>query len=489
MKKIGIFILILLFGVLFISCKGEKETFYKVNFNASKGGYISGLEQQTIKNGESTEVVKAVPEEDYEFVSWSDGDTNDKKIIKNVNSDITLTASFKKIIYEYPTIFILTENYQKITSKEEYVSCIITVNDNKNPEYNINDATAKIRGRGNSTWGMPKKPYRIKFDEKVDLFGNGEAKNWTLIANYVDPTGGLRNYLAYTIGSNFDDLLYTTSAKFAEIYINGEYQGLYLVCEQIEADKNRVDIDDKIPSSFDTNNISFIVELDNKHDETDVLGLDYFMLGKQPYSIKAPKTDGKDFNEDVCAFIKDYLDFCLLLIRNYTFEELEEYIDVESFADGYIIHELFSSIDVNYTSWYMSKDKNGRLTNAPIWDFDISVGNVDYNDFARYPNTLFASNNTWYKYLLRHDEFKEIVKEKINKYYDMIHEMVDSTIQDVMKYQGYFDNNFEKWETIGVYVWPNPKEIVAITTWTGQINFMREWLFNKLDYMKKIYCE
>ena len=53
----------------------------------------------------------------------------------------------------------------------------------------------------------------------------------------------------------------------------------------------------------------------------------------------------------------------------------------------------------------------------------------------------------------------------------------------------YYDKNFTKWQTLGHYVWPNPDEIVAITTWTGQINFMREWLFNKLDYMKKIYCE
>ena len=483
MKKIYIALLILLYSALLISCS-EKITNYKVNFIAGNGGYISGVEEQVIKNGEPTEVVKAVPEEDYEFVSWSDGDTNDKKIIENVNSDITLTASFKKIIYEYPTIFILTENYQKITSKEEYVSCIITVNDNKNPEYNINDAAAQIRGRGNSTWGMPKKPYRIKFDKKVDLFGNGEAKNWTLIANYVDPTGGLRNYLAYTIGSNFDNLLYTTSAKFAEIYINGEYQGLYLVCEQIEAGKTRVDIDDNID-----NKISFLVELDNKYDENDTENLDYFWMNDQPYSIKVPKTDSKDFNESECKRIKDYLQFCLNTIKNKKYEEVVKVIDVNSFADGYIIHELFSSIDVNWTSWYISKDKDGLLKNDPIWDFDISVGNVDYNDQARYPNTLFASNNTWYKYLLRHDEFKELVKEKINKYYDMIHEIVDSTILDVMKYQGYFDDNFEKWDTIGNYVWPNPKEIVAITTWNGQINFVREWLFNKLDYMKKIYCE
>lgn len=478
MKKILILFIILL-NLLLISCNNKT---YEVNFIAGDGGYISGIKNQIIEEDKNTQIVKAIPDEDYIFVSWSDGDTNPKKIIENVKVNITLKAIFKKMIYEYPSIYILTENYKRVSSKEEYVSCNISVIDNKNPEYSFDNIAAKIKGRGNSTWDMPKKPYRIKFNEKIDLFGNGEAKDWTLIANYVDPTGGLRNYLAYAIGTSFDDLPYTTTTQFAEVYLNNDYLGLYLVCEQIEVGTNRVEISDKI-----TNDISFLVELDNKHDSDAILNLDYFILNNQPYSIKAPKTDGKDFNENECKRIRDYLDFSLNIIKNKTYEEVLKYIDVNSFADGYIIHELFSSVDVNYTSWYLSKDKEGLITNATIWDFDISVGNVDYNDQARFPNKLYAVNNTWYKYLLRHDEFNNLVKTKINKYYDIIHEIVESSISDIMNYKKYYDRNFAKWQTIGIYVWPNPKEIVTIKTWEGQIEFVKNWLYFKLDYMKLIY--
>ena len=435
MKKLLSLFIILVLSLLFLSCKNnnieDNINYYEINFIASSGGTILGKTTQIVKEGNKTDPVKAIPLDGYEFDHWSYNDTrSDKIIIEDLKDNLTVTAFFKEIIYKYPEIFIITEGNKNITSKEEYLNCIITVSDEKDPEYNLNNIEAKIKGRGNSTWGMPKKPYRIKFNEKVDLFGNGKNKDWTLIANYCDPSL-IRNYLAYSIASKFDDLPYTTSFKYAELYINGEYQGLYLVCEQIEAGKNRVDIDDKIGLE-----LSFLVELDYRIlDENKKEGLDYFYISNQPYGIKSPKTDKEGFTEEECKRIKDYLNFCLNTIKNKKYEDIVNYIDVNSFADGYIIHELFSSIDVNFSSWYMCKDNGGKLTNAPIWDFDISAGNVDYNDQARFPDRLFAVNNTWYKYLLRHDEFKKLVSEKLNKYYDMIKYIIDLEIENVLIYK------------------------------------------------------
>ena len=460
-----------------------KAKTYRVAFAASEGGYISGTDIQEVKEGGSSKVVKAVANEGYEFVSWNDGSKDEKKIVDNVSQDAVYVATFRKIIYEYPSIFIVTEGYKNVTSKETYLNCTITVDDHKNPEYSLDRVDAKIKGRGNSTWDKPKKPYRIKFNKKVDLFGNGANKDWTLIANYVDPSL-IRNYLAYSIGERFDHIPFTTSTQFTKVYLNGNYQGLYLVCEQIETGKNRVEIDDSL-----NDNVSFLLELDYRIlDEGKTEGLDYFKVEGQPYGIKAPKTDEEGFTTTDCAKIKSYLELCMNIVKNRTYVEVCAFLDVDTFADGYIIHELFSSIDVNFSSWYICKDKDSKLMNGPIWDFDISAGNVDYNDQARYSNKLFASNNTWYKYLLKFPEFKALVKEKLIEYYGIIRETIDEKIAEVMIYQDYFEENFLKWKILGKYEWPNPPEIVAINTWVGQVEFVREWLFKKLDYMFTVYC-
>ena len=315
------------------------------------------------------------------------------------------------------------------------------------------------------------------------MFGSEyKAKSWTLIANYVDPSL-IRNYLAYEIGSNLDDLEFTTTTQFANVYVNGNYQGLYLICEQIETGKNRVEIDDSLEG-----NVSYLIELDERIlDEGKTENLDYFYVNGQPYSIKAPKTDEDGFTKSDCNRIKEHLQLCLDTVKNGTYEEICAFVDVNTFADGYIMHELTSSIDVNMTSWYLYKDKDGKLCNGPIWDFDISAGNCDYYDLARYPEQLHATRNTWYKYLLRRPEFTELVKEKIIKYYPLIHEIVDTRIEEVYKYKTYFTDNFLKWKILGKYEWPNPPEIVAIKTWEGQVEFVRDWLYKKLDYMMKQY--
>ena len=98
-----------------------------------------------------------------------------------------------------PVMVINTVDEAPILDKENYVTCSISVS-NAKAEYCFNELSAGIRGRGNTTWNMPKKPYKVKFDSKIDLFGNGAAKKWTLIANYSDPSL-IRKYLAYMIGS------------------------------------------------------------------------------------------------------------------------------------------------------------------------------------------------------------------------------------------------------------------------------------------------
>lgn len=483
MKKVFTIMLVLMVGSFLVSCVDTSST-YTVEYVATKGGYISGKDIQEVVSGASCEVVKAIAEPFYHFVSWSDGSLSEKRTDLNINSDIKLTATFERDNYEFPSLYLDT-NGVDIVSKDNYIKCLVSV-DSVYDEDDFSNVSAKIKGRGNSTWGMPKKPYKLKFDEKIDLFGNGKAKTWTLIANYCDQSL-VRNYLAYGLGRMFGDYIYATSTQFVELYLNNVYQGLYLVCEQVEVGKSRININDDL----DTVNTGYLLELDYRiYDENAKMDYDYFEVDGIPYAIKDPDTEDELYTKEHLNYIKDYTTLAFNAVKSGSYSLASKYIDINSFVYTYIIYELFGNVDVKFSSWYLYKDTEGLLVSSPIWDFDITCGNIDYDDQAYNSNFLYAKTyNAWYKYLLKMPEFKTLVKNAlINNYYE-INNYLDSTIIKLKKSKSYFEKNFTKWPILGVYVWPNSKDMVNIKTWNGQVEYVRKWLNSKLNYMYDQYLE
>jgi hypothetical protein len=142
-----------------------------------------------------------------------------------------------------PVIYIDTQNAQVITSKETYLTAGIKIIDSADSVNNI-DTTTGIRGRGNSTWSYPKKPYRLKFESKISLFGYERAKSWVLLANYLDPTL-IMNTVTFELGQRFD-LPYTNHYIHVDLVLNGVYQGNYVLTEQMQVGAGRVDIDEDV---------------------------------------------------------------------------------------------------------------------------------------------------------------------------------------------------------------------------------------------------
>ncbi|MBQ4625622.1 MAG: CotH kinase family protein, partial [Clostridia bacterium] len=99
----------------------------------------------------------------------------------------------------------------------------------------------QIKGRGNSTWNNPKKPYNIKLDEKANLFGMGKSKKWSLLANYGDESL-IRNSAVFSAAQK-TGVPYTPMGVSCDVYINGNYEGVYLLTTRVEVDKTRVNID------------------------------------------------------------------------------------------------------------------------------------------------------------------------------------------------------------------------------------------------------
>ena len=160
-----------------------------------------------------------------------------------------------------PTIYIETFNKQAVTSKSTYIYATLTyIDGNTMMQYD----SLQIRGRGNSTWNLAKKPYRIKFKESTKFLGKGFAKNksWTLLANHADKTL-LRNAVTFTMG-DFLGQPFSPAAHFVDLVLNGTYLGNYQVSDQVNVDNKRVEVYEQEEVASDTSNITggYLVEID-----------------------------------------------------------------------------------------------------------------------------------------------------------------------------------------------------------------------------------
>ena len=454
----------------------------------SNYGFIEGETKQVLVKGEISSKVMAVPFFGYKLKSWSNGFTKES-ITLSISEDTVICANFMIDYMDLPVIEINTDGSAPINSKYDYVSCNVSVS-NTLYEYTFESIRAKIRGRGNITWDKPKNPFKLKFENKINLFGNGEAKTWNIIANYFDPSL-LRNYIAYQVGSLVGSD-YVTTVQFVELFINGEYLGVYLVCKQNEADIQRVAIEKKY-TGVDK---SFLLELDCRAVDDGKNDWDYFEIDGIKYSIKFPDTEDEQYDEEYLNYIKNFLSDASNALLSENIGIISNYIDISSFAKSYIVHELFKSMDVGQSSFFIYKDVNGLLKTGPIWDFDDSSGNFDYinDNFVGYQSinvdTLWAcAANFWYYKLVNIVDFRNEISNILINNYNAIIELIDSLIENSNYISNSVHRNYEKWQTLGTYVWPNPPELVSINTWEGQVEYFRTWLLRSLDYMYNYYVD
>ena len=433
----------------------------------------------------------------YTFVGWTKSDgTLWVQTTPVQQTDLVLSAKFDYDFLEIPAVIINTEDGAGITSKEVYKNSTVSILNTKE-EWTLTDVAAGVRGRGNSSWGFDKKPYRIKFNKKQSVLGSTyQAKSWTLIANHSDKSL-LRNYMAYEMGDRFDEIAFSSKHNLVDLYLNNQYQGVYLLCDQMQTGEGRVAIDESIAA--DGNN-GYLIERDARAPGEGVLNQDYFVFQGQEYTIKTPDTEDETYlnNKDVeIAYISNYMQQCLTAITSGTWDQVKDLIDVDSFAASYIVDELYANNDCGFASCYYYKDKDGKFSKGPLWDFDIGAGNCNYNlgNAERCePNTsLWASAaNAWYGWLLSRDEFKELVAEKL--------ESLRTKIFDVLKLldlndenniyaanKNAMDRNFQKWQIMGAYVWPEPQTVYTITDVGGQVTYLHDWLLARYKYLYKVY--
>ena len=393
-----------------------------------------------------------------------------------------------------PAVFLTTDDPKAIT-KEEYSACTLQIDAGMTEgRYESTGVlNGEIRGRGHSTWEWPKKPYRIKLEDKTSLLGMTEAKRWVLMANYADETL-MRNTIAFEVTRLFDSFRFVPHAIPVDVYMNGIYQGVYTLSEQLEVRSSRLAIDDSLANT----ETGYLLEIGGADSDTDKKGWNCFDLPSGcgiNVKIKSPDTD-IDPNEDY-NWTQEHYDF----IYNYvcradkaitTLTDYNKYIDVESFVDWFLVHELTYNLDSCFhRSCFITKPKLGRLEMGPVWDFDLAFGNM-YRDNPKYNDWATIGSNdsnsyigiTWFNYLMTDEDFRAKVRARWDEMKDT---MVTTAIDTIKYYEPLItpsaNINFEIWNTLGIPNGFQPESLKDMTTFDDQVKYLTKFIHSRKKWI------
>lgn len=346
----------------------------------------------------------------------------------DLSNPVKLTATFNGSTRDYsliayysnlPVVYVNTPN--PVTNKIDWVkNCTIQITNAG--EYNAT-YTSSIRGRGNSTWIFPKKPYAIKMEEKSEVLGMPKHKRWCLLANWMDRTN-IRNAVAFKIGSLFSGLEWTPSGRYVDLVFNGEFLGNYFLCEQIKIDKNRLNINELKQSDIDVPQLTggYLLEFDKNYDEeykfkTEILNL--------PVNLKSPD---ENVPAEQFAYIKNYINDIESKLNDHAdYSKIASLMDIDSYVDWWLMHELVYIWEPNHPkSSYMYKKRDGKLYAGPAWDYDWDTFTNDYG--------WRIKESLWYRYLFTYDEFITKVKERWDYHkpnLSIIPDYIDSLVRQI----------------------------------------------------------
>ena len=381
-------------------------------------------------------------------------------------------TSIKKTCEEERTIprIDIDTNGVKIKSKEEYVDCTVSISGTE-----IENYEAGIRGRGNSTWGLPKKPYRIKFDEKVSLFGEEKNKSWVLLALYGDYSA-VKDKLAFTMADAIGTNSFVPSYNYVELYLNGKYNGLYLLTDQVDENSGRTGVKEKF--SADDVEVPFLVELDAYAPDEGVEGVDWFKIDGSYFAIKYPEVDER-YTQEQFDYIKQYITDVDNACKEGNLEVLAQLVDIDSFIDYYLVQEAMGQAEINWKSVYMSKTKDGLMKMGPIWDFDWSAMGSSigkHRDINKDRIEEYYSDNNWFDRMIRNSpEFKVLVSDRFEEIKSTLLAVIDDAREEYSILKPYYLRNHLRWHWFRV--WANQEEYY---------NEVLDWVTKRIEWMDTV---
>ncbi len=454
----------------------------------------------------------------------------------SVDFDVPEKYSYYPVISEkMPVIYIESLNgsldfatqyrrEDKMAGAIDYTDALISVG-NCDEEYILEDVEAEVKVRGNYTLNYSKKPFRIKFSKKQNLLGlnDGEKyKNWVLLADWKDLSMS-NNTLAFYLGNVIlgSDGYYCTDFRNVEVYINGEYWGVYLLAEQQEVKDGRMSVPE-VEDGYMGNDIGFMFEYDSyyteERDMPDGQGDPTFEISygdskytQGGYTIKSDINDKTQveflrsylenvFNISYAAVINDSYfkfneDFSDIIPSEFTSvkETVGNVIDLQSLVDTFIINEIACDSDIAWSSFYlsvdMSKDGKKKLIFEAPWDFDSAFG-MKKNFTAT--DGVFAAEklNPWLGIFAKEEWFLEMVKEKWNELYDAhVFDMALKLVKDQKEvFEPHYARNYAKWsERVIKGNGEVTPELNKYKTQAQASDYLYNWLDKRIKYLNSVW--
>ena len=318
-----------------------------------------------------------------------------------------------------------------------------------------------MHGHGNSTWYENKKSWQIKLSAKASLLGMDPAKKWLLISNIKDPSM-MRNKLFLDMAKECG-LPGALSCEWVDLYVNGEYQGLYLLSEKVDVASGRLEIGDLEAENKELNgdvesyqNYTlagaeetllqgwFLFENPKNIEGGYLLEMEYpvryaaepskFLTRNGQYVVvKSPAYASVEEIQYIYAFVQDfesalfakdgYLPEGEALDPGRTGISYTEMMDMDSFAGRYVLDEISKNIDANSSSVFFYKPRYAdKLYAGPVWDYDLALGNSGgwgEADELHQPEGFYANLAGWNKTLYEKPEFYAAVEQNYQKNYGL----------------------------------------------------------------------
>ena len=385
----------------------------------------------------------------------------------------------------------------------------------------LNNYSGKIsiEIRGSSSSGWSKKSYGIETQNEdgsnnsVSLLGLPEENDWILYASYYDRSF-LRNVLTCKLANEMG--WYASRTKFCELVLNGEYQGIYVLMEKIKRDKNRVDISKLNPDEISGDDVTggYIIKVD-KEGWKPGIDSEYppFPGASQTIRYQFHYPDADDIVEEQVSYLSNFIGTFEYVMNGNSYADnisgYPKYLDVESFADYFILNELSKNVDGYRLSAYMYKDKDsngGKLTAGPVWDHNFSFGNIGYNDSQYYSGWqlgFFLEDEGyktgdgfqvpfWWKKLITDSSFVQLIIDRwwdyrqdilnidyLNNYIDAVADTLDEAK----------DRNFEIWigpgdQKLPEDGWFPPSDHISyFQSYFDEIEYLKNWTADRITWI------
>lgn len=361
-----------------------------------------------------------------------------------------------------PRLVLETDNFVQIRNTETDVSAEMQFYGQNGPTSEIFNLTFKGRGHSSFT-GMPKPSYTIKLQKKQEILGMPKEKEWALIANSADRSL-LRNFITYKLYRQVSNR-YSPRAEFVELFLNREYQGVYLLTETIKTGRDRVNIPD-----YDD---YYLVEKTKYYKDSDVV------VKTQNGHVFIIKSDNKT-SPEARTQLKKHLDSLENLLEN-DLTSIKKYIDIEKFIAYYWIQEFSKNYDGNfYKSIYFTIENSHVLKFGPVWDFDLAYGN-SASESVNTNSGWYVRDSPWNQELLS----KKEIYEKSIAFWEQNRPYFEALQDTLTKYSSLLqkasDNEFSRWPVLkNTENWMYRKEY---SEYNEAVLDLKEWIKSRIQWI------